>query len=93
VFSGAVLLHIAIWTLLPILLLPNASLDMIEGLAWGREWQLGYEKDPPLFAWVIEAVTELSGYGLWTAYLAAQLCIATVFCIRLESRASPDERQ
>lgn len=79
VFSGAVLLHIAIWTLLPILLLPNASLDMIEGLAWGREWQLGYEKDPPLFAWVIEAVTELSGYGLWTAYLAAQLCIATVF--------------
>ncbi|MDR3500543.1 MAG: glycosyltransferase family 39 protein [Parvibaculum sp.] len=76
---GAIFLHVLIWTLLPSFLLHNASLDMIEGLAWGREWQLGYEKDPPLFAWLIEIGAAISGKNLWFAYLEAQLCIATVF--------------
>ncbi|KAF3997728.1 glycosyltransferase family 39 protein [Glaciimonas immobilis] len=78
-FAGAVLIHVVVWTLLPMLLQTNASLDMIEGLAWGREWQLGYEKDPPLFPWLIELITTWSDKKLWVSYLAGQLCIATVF--------------
>lgn len=79
IFVSAVLIHVILWTLLPSLLLTNASIDMVEGLAWGREWQLGYEKDPPLWPWVTEIVTEWSGKGLWSCYLASQLCIGTVF--------------
>lgn len=78
-FFKALLIHIAFWTLLPLLLQKNVSLDMVEGLAWGREWQLGYEKDPPLFPWVIELLTTFSGKGLWISYLAGQLCVGTVF--------------
>jgi len=52
---------------------------MIEGLAWGKEWQLGYEKDPPLFPWLIYTITLWSGKKLWISYLAGQLCVATVF--------------
>jgi 4-amino-4-deoxy-L-arabinose transferase-like glycosyltransferase len=78
-FTSALLVHMILWTLLPNLLLTNASLDMIEGLAWGHEWQLGYEKDPPLFPWVIEVVTKWSHKALWTSYLTAQLCVATAF--------------
>ncbi len=29
--------------------------DMIENLYWGQEWQWGYYKHPPLFAWISEA--------------------------------------
>jgi hypothetical protein len=79
VFVGAVLLHVLLWTLLPSLLLKNASIDMVEGLAWGHEWQLGYDKDPPLWPWVSEIVAGWFGKRLWSVYLVAQLCIGTVF--------------
>lgn len=78
-FALATLLHVLIWTLLPSLLLKNASLDIIEGLAWGHEWQLGYEKDPPLWPWIIESLTASVSRSLWACYLAAQFCIGTVF--------------
>ena len=26
--------------------------DMAESFAWGQEWQLGYHKHPPVFAWI-----------------------------------------
>ena len=79
VFAMAVLAHVLIWTLLPSLLLTNASIDIIEALAWGHEWRLGYEKDPPLWPWITEAVTGWSGKSLWTSYLTSQICIGTVF--------------
>ncbi|WP_011299633.1 glycosyltransferase family 39 protein [Cupriavidus necator] len=79
IFVIALLAHMILWTLLPSLLLKNASLDIIEALAWGHEWQLGYEKDPPLWPWVTEALTVWPGKNLWACYLAAQVCIGTVF--------------
>ncbi|MBB3213512.1 4-amino-4-deoxy-L-arabinose transferase-like glycosyltransferase [Herbaspirillum sp. Sphag1AN] len=78
-FMLAVLAHLLVWTLLPLLFQSNIALDMAEGLAWGKEWQLGYEKDPPLYPWVIQALTTLSGKQLWISYLAGQVCVATVF--------------
>ncbi|WP_211947520.1 glycosyltransferase family 39 protein [Cupriavidus yeoncheonensis] len=79
ILALAVLCHVILWTLLPSLLLKNASLDIIEALAWGHEWQLGYEKDPPLWPWVTEVLTVWPGKNLWACYLAAQICIGTVF--------------
>ncbi|WER50018.1 glycosyltransferase family 39 protein [Cupriavidus sp. WKF15] len=79
ILALAVLAHVILWTLLPSLLLQNASLDIIEALGWGHEWQLGYEKDPPLWPWVTEVLTMWPGKNLWACYLAAQVCIGTVF--------------
>ena len=46
--------HAALWTLLPATLYPNLPLDLIEALTYGREWQLGYDKLPPLPWWLVE---------------------------------------
>jgi len=54
-------------------------LDIIEGLAWGHERQLGYHKGPPLFAWLVELAAVLSGKQLWLIYLESQICVAVAF--------------
>ena len=54
-------LHLLVWTALPALLYPNLPLDLIEALTYGREWQLGYDKLPPLPWWLVEVVYRLVG--------------------------------
>ena len=61
VLSGLLGFHLVIWTALPLLLCPNLQLDLVEGLALGREWQLGYWKHPPLPWWIDDAVYRLTG--------------------------------
>lgn len=79
-FLGFLLLHITVWTLAPTLFQPNASLDIIECASWGREWQWGYEKHPPLASWLAEVVILLFGSGkLWPFFLLSQFCIAVGF--------------
>jgi 4-amino-4-deoxy-L-arabinose transferase-like glycosyltransferase len=47
-FAGFLVLHGIVWTALPSLLYFNLPLDVIEAMTYGREWQLGYDKLPPL---------------------------------------------
>src|SRR5438132_5405363 len=68
-FAGFLALHVVLWTALPALLYPNLPLDLIEALTYGREWQLGYDKLPPLPWWLVEIVYRL--FGADTAYYAA----------------------
>ncbi len=46
--------HVVAWTLFPILSYWPGSLphDMTEAWAWGQEFQLGYFKHPPFYAWL-----------------------------------------
>src|SRR5690242_11826275 len=69
VFHCFVLLHLIVWTALPAFLTHTLPQDVLEGLAWGQEWQLGYFKHPPLQAWLLEAVAWLSGHRAWACYL------------------------
>lgn len=78
-FWGFALLHATFWTLLPAVVNPNLPLDVIEGLAWGHEWQWGYHKHPPIKPWFIETAALLSGRGDWAQYLLSQVCIVTAF--------------
>ena len=79
-FVAVVGLHVLAWTLLPVLVHPNAPLDVVEGMAWGREWQPGYAKGPPLFAWTLGVLDPLPGdLRLAAIYLVSQLCIAVTF--------------
>ena len=52
--------QVFLWTLLPGLSFSNAPLDVVENIGWGREWQWGYYKHPPLQAWLTEAFFTLS---------------------------------
>ncbi len=49
IISFAFLLMFA---LIPTIMRDTLPHDMIENLYWGKEWQLGYDKHPPLFAWI-----------------------------------------
>jgi 4-amino-4-deoxy-L-arabinose transferase-like glycosyltransferase len=68
--------HVLIWWLLPALLQHNLPLDVIELLAWGREWQIAYYKHPPLPAWILESITIVSGGWPPALYLAGPLASA-----------------
>jgi 4-amino-4-deoxy-L-arabinose transferase-like glycosyltransferase len=69
-------LHTAVWTVLPTLLYANLPLDLIEALTYGREWQLGYDKLPPLPWWLVETVYRLAGHD-FAYYLLAQAAVVT----------------
>src|SRR5499427_8704269 len=71
-------LHAAVWTALPALLYPNLPLDLIEALTYGREWQLGYDKLPPLPWWLIEAVYRTVGIDA-AYYAVAQVAVIAAF--------------
>jgi 4-amino-4-deoxy-L-arabinose transferase-like glycosyltransferase len=70
--------HAAIWTILPFALYPNLPLDLIEALTYGREWQLGYDKLPPLPWWLVEM-----GHRVFDSdaayYLLGQISVLSAF--------------
>jgi hypothetical protein len=81
-------LRTLLWTALASLTQPNAPLDLIEWLAWGREWQWGYHKHPALPAWIAESFFQLAGRQVWGVYLAGYLCTAVcLWCVWRLGRA------
>ena len=79
-FAVFALAHAALWTALPATLYPNLPLDLIEALTYGREWQLGYDKLPPLPWWVIEIAYRAFGADT-VYYLIAQLTVLAAFAL------------
>ena len=61
-------------------LYPNLPLDLIEALTYGREWQLGYDKLPPLPWWVIEVAYRAFGVDA-VYYLIAQITVLAAFAL------------
>jgi hypothetical protein len=58
--------------------LRQSALDLAEGLALGREWQLGYWKHPPLPWCTAEAAYWLTG-SIYSVYLLGPLAIVACF--------------
>src|SRR3984885_15378937 len=79
-FAGFLALHFAIWTALPTLLYANLPLDLIEALIYGRQWQLGYDKLPPLPWWLVEIVHRLFGADI-AYYALAQAVVVIAFAL------------
>ncbi len=77
-FGGVLALHFAVWTALPALLYANLPLDLIEALIYGRQWQLGYDKLPPLPWWLVEIAHRLVGTDA-AYYALAQACVVIAF--------------
>ena len=51
-FFLIILLQLIVWTLAPYLLVKGMYVDILENIEWGRHWQLGYDKNPYLGAWL-----------------------------------------
>ena len=86
-FAAFLVLHFVVWTALPTLLYANLPLDLIEALTYGREWQLGYDKLPPLPWWLVEIMHR--AFGADAAYYALAQAVVIVAFVAVWATARP----
>ena len=79
IFYLLCLYHLIIWTIVPYLSNKNLPLDVIEALAWGQDFNLGYNKHPPLSAWIPGLLFKIFGNKDWIYYLLSQVFIVISF--------------
>jgi 4-amino-4-deoxy-L-arabinose transferase-like glycosyltransferase len=77
-FAWFLALHALVWTALPSVLYFNLPLDVIEAVTYGREWQLGYDKLPPLPWWLAEAAYRVTGVDA-SLYALSQAVVVVAF--------------
>ncbi len=77
--------HLILWTLAPSLTNQNLPLDTIEHLAWGSNLDWGFNKHPPMVAFVIEGFYQIFGSQDWAYYLLSQIfvCISFIYVFKL----------
>ena len=75
------LFHLIIWTSIPALSNLNLPLDTIEHLAWASNLDWGYNKHPPLVAFILSIFFEIFGNQDWTYYFLSQIFIIFTFFI------------
>ncbi|MDD3586692.1 MAG: glycosyltransferase family 39 protein [Thermoguttaceae bacterium] len=67
-------LWLAVWTILPWLLMPSpGTLDVIEQFIIGREWVLGSIHHPPLPFWIQEIMYQICGRSMISCYFCGAL--------------------
>ena len=71
--------HLLIWTLIPTFTNQNLPLDTIEALAWGSNLDWGFNKHPPMSAFLPEIFYRIFGPKDWAYYLLSQICIVVSF--------------
>ena len=73
--------HLLIWTLIPTFTNHNLPLDTIEALAWGSNLDWGFNKHPPVSAFLPEIIYFIFGPQDWAYYLLSQICILISFFV------------
>jgi 4-amino-4-deoxy-L-arabinose transferase-like glycosyltransferase len=79
VFYIFVIAHLIFWTLVPSLTNHNLPLDTIEALAWGSNLDWGFNKHPPMSAFVPEVFYQIFGSQDWAYYLLSQIFVIISF--------------
>ena len=73
--------HLIIWTLVPSISNTNLPLDTIEALAWGTNLDWGYNKHPPVSAWLVKVIFQIFGNQDWAYYFLSQLFVVITFFV------------
>ena len=73
--------HLIIWTLVPAFTNNNLPLDTIEALAWGSNLDWGFNKHPPMSAFLVEIFYQIFGSQDWAYYLLSQICVIISFFV------------
>jgi len=76
---GLIILHLILWTLIPTLVRHALPMDALEGFVWGQSWQLGYDRNPWLNAWLTHIAVNFGGYSGWMVYFVSQLSVVACF--------------
>ena len=73
--------HIIVWTLIPTFTNNNLPLDTIEHLAWGSNLDWGFNKHPPMVAFVLEIFFQIFGANDWAYYFLSQIFVVISFFV------------
>ena len=73
--------HLVVWTLIPTISNINLPLDTIEALAWGSNLDWGFNKHPPMSAFLPEIFYQIFGAQDWAYYLLSQICVIISFFV------------
>ncbi|MDC0200383.1 glycosyltransferase family 39 protein [Candidatus Pelagibacter sp.] len=73
--------HLILWTFIPALTNNNLPLDTIEALAWGSNLDWGFNKHPPMSAFLVEFFYQIFGAQDWAYYLLSQICVIISFFV------------
>ncbi len=74
-------IHLIVWTAIPTLTNNNLPLDTIEALAWGSNLDWGFNKHPPMSAFLVEIFYQIFGAQDWAYYLLSQICVIISFFV------------
>ncbi len=74
-------IHLIIWTVIPTITNNNLPLDTIEALAWGSSLDWGFNKHPPMSAFLVEIFYQIFGAQDWAYYLLSQICVIISFFV------------
>jgi 4-amino-4-deoxy-L-arabinose transferase-like glycosyltransferase len=74
-------IHLIIWTAIPTFTNNNLPLDTIEALAWGSNLDWGFNKHPPMSAFLAEIFYQIFGAQDWAYYLLSQICVVISFFV------------
>ena len=74
-------IHLIVWTAIPTLTNNNLPLDTIEALAWGSNLDWGFNKHPPMSAFLVEIFYHIFGAQDWSYYLLSQICVIVTFFV------------
>jgi hypothetical protein len=89
----ALVVHAALWTMVPWLADPTPHPKIAIGLALGHEWQIGYAGTPPLAPWLLEIVYRATGRIAATHFLAPfSVALAGWFVFALARRIVGDRQ-
>ena len=75
------IIHLILWTLIPSLTNNNLPLDTIEALAWGSDLDWGFNKHPPMSAFMVEIFYNIFGSNDWAYYFLSQIFIIFSFFV------------
>ena len=74
-------IHLIVWTTIPTFTNNNLPLDTIEALAWASNLDWGFNKHPPMSAFLVEIFYQIFGSQDWAYYLLSQICVIISFFI------------
>lgn len=73
--AAAVGLHAFVWWIGPALFVTSLHPDTLQIVFWGRQWQLGYPKHPPLASWLLGAIVRPGFAPIFVILTLAAACI------------------
>ncbi len=77
-------LFVSAWVIFAVMSKPGLDRygDMVENFAWGQEWQWGYYKHPPLFAWISAAWFQVFPFGDAWFYLLSYINVVAALLVQ-----------